>query len=95
MQRKYTKEFKKDIVGYVLADRGRAMREVAEGFGVILSALERWVSESKAKSRGSVVKDVPPEERRILELEQEVARLRKANDLIRNTLVYFITNGMK
>lgn len=82
--KKYSEEFKKDAVRLMLARGTRTIRDVARGIGVSPSMLHRWHEKYGAEVSGGAVQsqhereDVEQMRRRLRELEQENALLKKA-----------------
>ena len=80
----YTEEFKKDAVRLLLSRGTRTVAEIAEQLGVSQSMLHRWQQAHGATARSSAVsaqderEDVEKLRRRLRELEQENALLKKA-----------------
>jgi len=54
MPKKYTDEFKRDVVALVRQD-GVTQRQIAKDFGVSKSALAAWLQKAELKERGLVV----------------------------------------
>src|SRR5262245_55960871 len=82
-RKKYTEEFKRDAVRLMLARGTRTVEEVAEGLGVAANMLHRWHRRSAAEGSGGGVgqqhqEDVEVLRRRVRQLEQENALLKKA-----------------
>lgn len=84
-RKKYTEQYKKDAVR-LLENRGtRTASEIAESVGVSQSMLYRWHQQYAGKEGGSTAleeqnerEDVEKLRRRLRELEQENALLKKA-----------------
>lgn len=80
----YTDEFKKDAVRLALSRGTRSVAEIAEQLGVSQSMLHRWQQKYGATARSGAVaaqherEDVEKMRRRLRELEQENALLKKA-----------------
>jgi len=83
-RKQYTDEFKKDAVRLMLSRGTRTVEDVAAGIGVNASLLHRWHkrfgSEANGRPMVSEMKrdDVERLRRRLRELEQENALLKKA-----------------
>jgi len=82
-RKQYTLEFKRDAVRLVLARGTRTIQEIAGELGVNTSMLHRWHARYGAEIAGSGVRgqaereDVEKLRRRVRELEQENAFLKK------------------
>lgn len=80
----YTEEFKKDAVRLALSRGTRTLAEIAEGLGISQSMLNRWHQKYKATARAGAAaaqderEDVEKLRRRLRDLEQENALLKKA-----------------
>jgi transposase len=83
-RRQFTDEFKKDAVRLMLARGTRTVEEVAAGIGVNSSVLYRWHQRFSSEVAGRPAtseqdrEDVERMRRRLRELEQENALLKKA-----------------
>jgi transposase len=82
-RKKYTEEFKKDAVRLMLARGTRTVAEVADGLGVNGHMLHRWHQQYGAEVTGRGLaelnqQDVEALRRRVRQLEQENALLKKA-----------------
>lgn len=83
-RRKFTDGFRKDAVRQMLARGPRTVEEIASGLGVGSSMLHRWHQKFGAEVSGGAVRaqdereDVERLRRRLRELEQENALLKKA-----------------
>jgi transposase len=83
-RKQYPEQFKKDAVRLMLARGTRTLDEVADGLGVSSSMLHRWHQKyGPDVTRGAVRsqderEDVERLRRRVRELEQECALLKKA-----------------
>jgi transposase len=82
-RKQYTEEFKKDAVRLMLARGTRTVEEIAAELGVNASMLHRWHARYGGEVAGSGVRsqaereDVEKLRRRVRELEQENAFLKK------------------
>ena len=80
----YTEEFKKDAVRLALSRGNRTLAEIAGGLGVSQSMLHRWQQKYGGAAQAEAVngqeqrEDVEKLRRRLRELEQENALLKKA-----------------
>jgi transposase len=83
-RKQYTEAFKKDAVRLMLARDTQTVEEVAKRVGVSSSMLHRWHQRYGAEVSGSALRsqdnreDVERMRRRLRELEQENALLKKA-----------------
>lgn len=76
--RKYSPELKAEVVKAVL-EGGLSYSEAARDFGLVSQTVHSWVAAEKRKRKeGSTAGQVSELERRIRELEQENAFLKKA-----------------
>lgn len=83
-RKQYTEEFKKDAVRLMLARGTRTVDEIADKLGIAPSMLHRWQKQYGHAVSGSATRsqdereDVEKMRRRLRELEQENALLKKA-----------------
>jgi transposase len=83
-RKQYSDEFKKDAVRLMLARGTRTVGEVARGIGVSPNMLHRWHQRFGVEVSGGAVQsqhereEVEQMRRRLRELEQENALLKKA-----------------
>lgn len=83
-RKQYTEAFKRDAVRLMLARGTRTVAEVADGLGVSQSMLHRWHQRYGAEAGSGAARsqeereDVEKLRRRLRELEQENALLKKA-----------------
>lgn len=86
-RKKFTKEFKEGAVRLVI-EEGRSCRSVGESLGICRKNLQRWVTSARAEGtdafRGNGNRTAAEEEiaqlrRRVRELEEERAILKKAS----------------
>lgn len=94
----YDKGFKEGAVS--LSDE-IGVRKAAEQLGVPYYTLADWRSKRKLHGAqayvGSGRKRMPadPKEQRILELEKEIAELRRSNEILQEALGFFAANRKK
>lgn len=83
-RKQYTEAFKKDAVRLMLGRGTQTLQEVARSLGVSASMLHRWHQKYADEVSGGAVRsqeereDVEQMRRRLRELEQENALLKKA-----------------
>ena len=81
---RYTEEFRRDAVRLLLSRGTRTVADIAEQLGVSQSMLHRWQKEYGTSARSSAAtaqdeqEDVERLRRRLREVEQENALLKKA-----------------
>ena len=76
-QKRYDEEFKASAVKMV-TEKGRGISEVARSLDISEPALRRWLNASKEPSDS--------ENSKIKELEQELKKLKKENDDLKDTV---------
>lgn len=85
MSKRFSEQFKQEAVQLVSANR--PTREVASQLGVGYSTLDKWVRAHR-KSTGQLVAQTQ-EQKRIRDLERQVAHLQEVNDILKKATVYF------
>ena len=88
MANRFTQQFKQEAVQ--LAGLGRPLREVAQSLGIGVSTLDKWVR--LQRGQGQVGQALSAEQKRIRELEKEVAHLREVNEVIKKAHVYIVNH---
>lgn len=76
-QKRYDEEFKASAVK-MITEKGRSISEVARSLDVSEPALRRWLNAAKEPSDN--------DNSRIKELEQELRKLKKENDDLKDTV---------
>jgi transposase len=76
-QKRYDEEFKSSAVK-MITEKGRSISEVSRSLDVSEPALRRWVNAAKEPEDS--------EASRVKELEQEIKRLKKENDDLKDTV---------
>lgn len=89
-RRRFTSEFKAEAVKLV-TDQGLTQGEAARRLGISLKSLNHWVGQAKAgQLKGSPGADkLTPEQRRIKELERELAIAKMERDILKKATAFF------
>jgi len=88
----FSDEFKSDAVNLVL-EQGYSVSKAAQALGIGETALRRWLGQRQAKAKpaqNQVTSDLTPEQRRIRELEQQVAQLERERDILKKSTAFFV-----
>jgi transposase len=88
---KYTKEFKEEALK--LTDE-IGVRKAAEQLGLKYNTLTDWRKQRKEQQSQPQLSEVE-QARRIRELEQELAELKRANDILKDALGFFAKDQKK
>lgn len=85
---KYNKILKQ-VVAQEICENGNSTSKVAAEYGIPLKTVEKWVT---AYNKDNTVFDESElsDKQRIKELEAQVSRLKKDNDILKKTLRIFI-----
>lgn len=86
---KYTDEYRREAVDYVLAS-GRPITECARELGLNDKTLNDWVL--KFKRRGEVTGAMSSEDAEVAALRREVERLRQENEFLKKASAFFAAN---
>lgn len=88
---KYTKEFKEEALK--LTDE-IGVRKAAEQLGLKYNTLTDWRKQRKEQQSQPQLSEAE-QARRIRELEQELAELKRANDILKDALGFFVKDRKK
>ena len=88
---KYTKEFKEEALK--LTDE-ISVRKAAEQLGLKYNTLTDWRKQRKEQQSQPQLSEAE-QARRIRELEQELAELKRANDILKDALGFFAKDRKK
>ncbi len=88
---KYTKEFKEEAVR--LSDE-IGVKKTAEQLGLHYNTLTDWRKQRRARQNQPQLSE-DEQQRRIRELEQENAELKRANDILKDALGFFVKDRKK
>lgn len=87
MANKYTDEYRREAVDYVLNSGGKSIKVCARELGLNDKTLSHWVSKFKREGRtGSGMSD---EDRELAKLKREIERLRMENDFLKKAAAFF------
>lgn len=90
MANKYTDEYRREAVDYVLNSEGKSIKECARELGLNDKTLSHWVSKFKKEGRtGSGMTD---EDMEIARLKRENERLRMENEFLKKASAFFARN---
>ena len=90
MANKYTDEYRREAVDYVLNSEGKSIKECARELGLNDKTLSHWVSQFKKEGRtGSGMTD---EDRELARLKRENERLRMENEFLKKASAFFARN---
>lgn len=92
-RQQFSPQKRQECVEYALAHPERSAREIAQDLGIGESTLQHWIAKAKqAGTVGADARQLSPEQKRIQELEREVAHLREVNEIIKKAHVYFVNH---
>lgn len=80
-RRKFTEEFKKQVVD--LFNAGKSRSEIIREYDLIPSVFNRWVKEFNTTGSFKAKDNRTEEENRLIELEKENKQLRMENDILK------------
>lgn len=90
MANKYTDEYRREAVDYVLNSDGKSIKECARELGLNDKTLSHWVSRFKKEGRtGSGMTDGDKE---LARLKREIERLRMENEFLKKASAFFARN---
>ncbi len=89
MAKRFSPEFKQQSIEYALANTHEPLAVIARKLGVGYSTLDKWVRAMNLA--GTSIRQLTPEQQRIVELEKENRQLKEANDILKKAHVYFLT----
>jgi transposase len=94
-RKKFAKEFKESAVKLVL-EQGVSIPQAAAELGVSLSALGKWVSQSRAKGGSAFPGSghLSPEEQKIKDLEKKVRLLEMERDILKKATAFFAKESL-
>lgn len=87
MANKFTDEYRREAVDYVLNSEGKTIKECARELGLNDKTLSHWVAKFKKEGRaGSGMTD---DDRELAKLKREVERLRMENEFLKKAAAFF------
>ena len=89
MANKYTEEYRREAVDYVL-NSGRTIKECAGELGLNDKTLSHWVA--KFKREGRTGSGMTEGERELARLKRENERLRMENEFLKKASAFFARN---
>ena len=89
-QKKYTKEFKQDVVNYY-KNNDFTQEEVAEKFDVILTTLKSWLKSDKKHQENAFIGsgNLRPEEAELKALKRQIYDLEEENAILKKAMAIF------
>lgn len=85
MSKRFSEQFKQSAVQLVTPEH--CIAEVAQRLGIGHSTLDKWVRAHRRQT--GQLAALNQEQRRIRELERQVAHLQEVNDILKKATVYF------
>ena len=85
MSKRSSEQFKQEAVQLVSTER--SIKEVASQLGIGYSTLDKWVRAHRGRT--GQLAALSQEQKRIRELERQVAHLQEVNDVLKKATVYF------
>jgi transposase len=83
---------KEHCIRYALDNPERALKELAQEFGVGYSTLQKWVRQARRDGVADSTRQFSAEQLEITRLKKENAHLREVNEIIKKAHVYFVNN---
>jgi transposase len=87
-RKKYTKDFKKDTVMYLL-NSGKEIKEVAKDMGINASQLSKWKREFLNDSENAFPGNGNPKDKELFELKKKLADITEERDILKKALAIF------
>jgi transposase-like protein len=87
-KRRFTAEFKADVVGLVL-DHGRRPSDVMKELGIPHSTLNLWLKQARGARAAGTGEVTADERKRLRELEKENAQLKMERDILKKAAAFF------
>jgi transposase len=87
----FSDEFKAEAVNLVL-EQGYTVTKAAKALGIGETALRRWLGHRQAKVQPgpSDLVSLTPDQRRIRDLERQVAQLERERDILKKSTAFFV-----
>ena len=85
MSKRFSEQFRQEAVPLVSTER--PIKEVASQLGIGYSTLDKWVRVHRRRT--GQLAALTQEQRRIRELERQVAHLQEVNEVLKKATVYF------
>jgi transposase len=94
-RKKFAKEFKESAVKLVL-QQGVTVQQAATELGVSMSALGKWVRDSRAKGASAFPGSghLSPEDQKIKDLEKKVRLLEMERDILKKATAFFAKESL-
>lgn len=91
MAKRFSTEFKQQVIEYALANSHEPLAAIARKLGMDYSTLDKWVRDTwnKCGLAGASKRQLTPEQQCILDLEKGVKQLREANDILKKRMCTF------
>jgi transposase-like protein len=87
-RRKFSPQFKAEAVQMVV-ETGRPIAEVARDLGVVAQTLGNWVTAWRDAHPEPDTALSPVERARVMEMEEEIRRLRMENEFLKKAAAFF------
>lgn len=87
MAQKYDKQLKACVV-YDICELRKSTSKTAQEYGIPVKTVENWITEYNKNPRVYETVKLTNDEK-IKELEKEIKDLKKANEILKKTLVFF------
>jgi transposase len=92
MSQKISPQKKTESINYALKHPEISIEQLSKDFGVGYSTLQKWLREARKAGQTEAQRELSPEQKRIAQLEKEVAHLREVNEIVKKAHVYFVNN---
>jgi transposase len=92
MNQKISAQKKSECLSYALLHPEISLEQHAKDFGIGYSTLHKWVRQARQAGQAGAQRELSAEQKRIAQLEKEVAHLREVNEILKKAHVYFVNN---
>ena len=95
-KRNFNPEFRQEAAELVL-DQDYTIKEAAKAMNVGQSTMDNWVRRLKKEKKGKQTNSAPisAEQRRIKELEQQVKRIERENEILKKATALLMSDSLK
>ena len=92
VNRKYTKEFKKDCVTNYLLNKSKGIKQVSENLGIPEGTFRDWIYKYESENNNNVEISDEDKNNLIIKLKLELSKLKEERDILKKALAIFINN---
>ena len=92
VNRKYTKEFKKDCVTNYLLNKSKGVKQISKNLGVPCGTLRGWIYKHESETDNEVESSNNDSNSLIIKLKLELIKVKEERDILKKALAIFISN---